>query len=51
MEVKQCRSSDTNVSKFVFEWNSPKGIAEAVLYRYGTYKINQPICKKYRNTS
>ena len=44
MEVKQFRSSDTNVSKFVFEWNSPKGIAEAVLYRYGTYKERTVIC-------
>ena len=44
MEVKQFRSSDTNVSKFVFEWDSPKGIAEAVLYRYGTYKERTVIC-------
>ena len=44
MEVKQFRSSDTNVSKFVFEWDSPKGIAEAVLYRYGAYKERTVIC-------
>ena len=44
MEVKQFRSSDTNVSKFVFEWDLPKGIAEAVLYRYGTYKERTVIC-------
>lgn len=44
MEVKQFKSSDTNVSKFVFEWDLPKGIAEAVLYRYGTYKERTVIC-------
>ena len=44
MEVKQFKSSDTNVSKFVFEWDSPKGIAEAVLYRYNTYKERTVIC-------
>lgn len=44
METKQFKSSDTNVSKFVFEWNSPKGIAEAVLYRYNTYKERTVIC-------
>ena len=44
MEVKQFKSGDTNVSKFVFEWDSPKGIAEAVLYRYGAYKERTVIC-------
>lgn len=44
MEIKQFKSSDTNVSKFVFEWASPKGIAEAVLYRYNTYKERTVIC-------
>lgn len=44
MEIKQFKSSDTNVSKFVFEWNLPKGIAEAVLYRYNTYKERTVIC-------
>ena len=44
MKIKQFKSSDTNVSKFVFEWTSPKGIAEAVLYRYNTYKERTVIC-------
>lgn len=44
MEIKQFKSSDTNVSKFVFEWDSPKGIAEAVLYRYNTYRERTVIC-------
>lgn len=44
MEIKQFKSSDTNVSKFVLEWDSPKGIAEAVLYRYNTYKERTVIC-------
>ena len=44
MEIKQFKSSDTNVSKFIFEWFSPKGIAEAVLYRYNTYKERTVIC-------
>lgn len=38
------QSSDTNVSKFVFEWDSPKGIAEAVLYRYDSYEQRTVIC-------
>ena len=38
------KSSDTNVSKFVFEWDNPKGIAESVLYRYGSYKQRTVIC-------
>lgn len=41
MEYKIFESSDTNVKKFVFEWGASavtkKGIAEAVLYRYGEY--------------
>ena len=44
MEIKVFKSSDTNVSKFVFEWNEPKGIAEAVLYRYDSYKQRTVIC-------
>lgn len=38
------KSSDTNVSKFVFEWENPKGIAESVLYRYGSYEQRTVIC-------
>lgn len=47
MEYKIFESSDTNVKKFVFEWGASavtrKGIAKAVLYRYGG------ICKENSN--
>jgi 23S rRNA (adenine2503-C2)-methyltransferase len=43
MVVQQFKSSDTNVSKFVFEFDT-KGIAEAVLYRYESYKKRTVIC-------
>lgn len=44
MEYKIFESSDTNVKKFVFEWNKPKAIAESVLYRYEEYKKRTVIC-------
>lgn len=44
MKHKIFQSSDTNVSKFVFEWDKPKGIAESVLYRYGAYEQRTVIC-------
>lgn len=44
MKHKIFQSSDTNVSKFVFEWDKPKGIAESVLYRYGSYEQRTVIC-------
>ena len=44
MKHKIFKSTDTNVSKFVFEWNNPKGIAESVLYRYGSYEERTVIC-------
>lgn len=47
MEYKVFESSDTNVKKFVFEWpegRRRKAIAEAVLYRYGSYKTRTVIC-------
>ena len=48
MEYKIFKSSDTNVSKFVFETeynsNYKPAIAEAVLYRYGSYKERTVIC-------
>ena len=44
MEYKIFDSKDTNVKKFVFEYEEPKGIAEAVLYRYGEYKKRTVIC-------
>ena len=44
MKIKQFKSSDTNVSKFVFEFNDNKAIAEAVLYRYESYKKRTVIC-------
>lgn len=45
MEVKIFESSDTNVKKFVFEFEEPrKAIAEAVLYRYGEYRKRTVIC-------
>lgn len=37
MKQKVFESSNSNVKKFVFEWENPKAIAEAVLYRYGSY--------------
>lgn len=43
-KVKEFKSSDTNVSKFVFEWDYNKAIAEAVLYRYGSYMERTVIC-------
>lgn len=44
MRTKVFESSDTNVKKFVFEWDEPKAIAEAVLYRYGEYRKRTVIC-------
>lgn len=44
MKHKIFQSSDTNVSKFVFESIDSKGIAEAVLYRYGSYEQRTVIC-------
>ena len=48
MEMKIFESSDTNVKKFVFEWDERdtmgKGIAEAVLYRYSEYKKRTVVC-------
>lgn len=45
MEYKVFKSSDTNVSKFVFEFEKPtKAIAEAVLYRYENFKKRTVIC-------
>ena len=44
MKHKFFQSSDTNVSKFVFESIDSKGIAEAVLYRYGSYEQRTVIC-------
>lgn len=50
MNYKVFESSNTNVKKFVFEWNKEdisgkgKAIAEAVLYRYGTYQKRTVIC-------
>jgi hypothetical protein len=35
MKYQVFESSDTNVKKFVFEFDGPKAIAETVLYRYG----------------
>ena len=52
MQYKVFQSSDTNVKKYVFEWSkeedtgiqSKAAIAEAVLYRYGSYKERTVIC-------
>lgn len=48
MVYKKFDSTDTNVSKFVFEWEQNNGqkeaVAEAVLYRYGSYKVRTVIC-------
>lgn len=40
--VKTIESSDENVAKFVFE--KPDAVAEAVLYKYGTYVARTVIC-------
>ena len=42
MIYKRFESSDANVTKFVFEWDD--AIAEAVLYRYKSYKKRTVIC-------
>lgn len=42
MKIKKFESSNTNVSKFVFELED--AITEAVLYRYGSYKERTVIC-------
>lgn len=44
MTQKIFESSDTNVKKFVFEFEGSKAIAEAVLYKYGSYKERTVIC-------
>lgn len=45
MKYKTFESTDTNVKKFVFEFDTnPKAIAEAVLYRYGDYRKRTVIC-------
>ena len=44
MKYQVFESSDTNVKKFVFEFDEPKAIAETVLYRYGSYKERTVIC-------
>ena len=48
MKTKVFNSSDTNVKKYVFEWPESRtikpAIAEAVLYRYGSYKTRTVIC-------
>ena len=42
MEVKRIDSSDTNVSKYVFDFDN--AVAEAVLYKYPTYEDRTVIC-------
>lgn len=42
MEVKRIDSSDTNVSKYVFDFGN--AVAEAVLYKYPTYEERTVIC-------
>lgn len=48
MKKRIFESTDTNVKKFVFEWgdqpSEKKGVAEAVLYRYGEYRKRTVIC-------
>lgn len=44
MKYQVFESSDTNVKKFVFEFDEPKAIAETVLYRYGEYRKRTVIC-------
>jgi 23S rRNA (adenine2503-C2)-methyltransferase len=42
MQVKRIDSSDTNVSKYVFDFDN--AVAEAVLYKYPTYEERTVIC-------
>lgn len=42
MQVRRIDSSDTNVSKYVFDFGS--AVAEAVLYKYGSYEERTVIC-------
>lgn len=42
MDVKRIDSTDTNVSKYVFDFGS--AVAEAVLYKYPTYEERTVIC-------
>lgn len=42
MQVKRIDSSDTNVSKYVFDFGS--AVAEAVLYKYPTYNERTVVC-------
>lgn len=42
MQVKRIDSSDANVCKYVFEFD--KAVAEAVLYKYGSYEERTVIC-------
>lgn len=42
MDVKRIDSSDTNVSKYVFDFGN--AVAEAVLYKYPTYEARTVIC-------
>lgn len=42
MNVRRIDSSDTNVSKYVFDFGS--AVAEAVLYKYGSYEERTVIC-------
>lgn len=42
MKVKRIDSSDTNVSKYVFDFDT--AVAEAVLYKYPTYEERTVIC-------
>ena len=42
MQVKRIESTDTNVSKYVFDFGN--AVAEAVLYKYPTYEERTVIC-------
>jgi 23S rRNA (adenine2503-C2)-methyltransferase len=42
MQVKRIDSTDTNVSKYVFDFDN--AVAEAVLYKYPTYEERTVIC-------
>lgn len=42
MSVQRIDSSDTNVSKYVFDFGT--AVAEAVLYKYGSYEERTVIC-------
>lgn len=54
MKYKVFNSTNEDVKKFVFEWEkteSSEAVAEAVLYKYGSYMERTVICCSIRMPS